>query len=92
MISTDTLYDLARDVDKDYARDAITREQRNSSLRELEASWKLWLAVENGIAHLNQPAQDAIFRYAWDQGHASGYFEVGTYYAEVAAIALLASK
>lgn len=92
MIDTATLYETARDIEKDYARGIITRDDRSAAIAVLEADWRPWLASENGVSHLSQETQDAIFRFAWEEGHSSGYSEVENYYVDVAVIALIASR
>lgn len=65
------------------------RQAYRDQTRELEAQWRAWLADEYASA-LPEAAQQAIWDYAWDQGHASGYNEVEMHYSDVAAIANLA--
>jgi hypothetical protein len=91
-MDTETLVQRVRELDKVYARENISRKDYYEQRGALEAKWMLWLATENEVTHLSDEAQSAIYGYAFEEGHASGYSEVGNVYSSVAAIARIAAQ
>lgn len=65
------------------------RQAYREQTRELESQWRAWLASEYA-PEVPEAAQEAIWNYAWEEGHASGYDEVEMHYRDLADIANLA--
>lgn len=63
-------------------RPAADREYRKA-VSEVEAKFKDWLAREYA-PWLAKETQDMIWRKAWADGHAHGYWEVENHYMDLA--------
>lgn len=66
--------------------DVEGRKARNSQRSELEAQWREGLNAEFAN-DLPKVAQDEVFSFAWEAGHASGYSEVRNYFIDFAEFA-----
>lgn len=65
---------------------AIAREEYGEELSEITGQFRDWLGNEYASEY-PENVQGAIFGKAWEYGHSSGYFEVESYYQELAEFA-----
>lgn len=49
--------------------------------------WRMYQEIGRPLAGLNEAQHDIVYGQAWDQGHASGFGEVKSYYGEFAEMA-----
>lgn len=62
-------------------------ERRAISEKRLE-EYRAGLPVENGIEHLPKAIEQRIYGKAYEDGHAYGYGEIATHYADIAEFTL----
>lgn len=73
------------------ARDAVRYRERAGETARLQGEWAAWLKDEY-LPFASAEGAAAVYRYAWEQGHASGYGEVESVYRDLADIVATALK
>lgn len=67
------------------------RFERSARIKELEDQWREYLENTYAIARpgwkFSQDILDNMFSQAWDNGHSNGYYEVESYYQDLAEFA-----